>query len=234
MLGLASKGLLWSVAPNGVGLRGGIMFERFTDRARRVLVLAQEEARDLDHAYIGTEHILLGLIREGEGVAAKALDACGVNYDVVREKINALTELATNPSSDSPPFTSRAKKVLEMALREAMQLGHSYIGTEHILLGLVRQGDGVATQILSDLGVELSQIRTQVVELMSGLSGRGAGEPSTQVQFDGAIFRGVVRAVGQQLRPDLDAAALDEFSTKIADDLFTRLRQYWAEQGTSL
>jgi ATP-dependent Clp protease ATP-binding subunit ClpC len=211
-----------------------MMFERFTDRARRVLILAQDEARDLNHAFIGTEHILLGLIREGDGVAAKAMDALGVQGDVVRAKINALTELAINPSSDSPPFTPRAKKVLETSLREALQLGHSYIGTEHMLLGLVRQGDGVAVRVLNDLGVEMSDIRAQVFKLMPTLSGREVGEPPTQRQFDGSIFRGVVRAVGQQIRGDLDAVGLDELSAKIADDLFIQLRQRWAEPDTSL
>jgi ATP-dependent Clp protease ATP-binding subunit ClpC len=208
------------------------MFERFTDRARRVLVYAQEEARDLGHAFIGTEHLLLGLIREGEGVAAKALDALAVTYDVVREKVEELTELATNPSSESPPFTPRAKKVMEMSLREALQLGHNYIGTEHLLLGLARQGDGVADRILNDLGVEMSDIRTQVVQLTSSLSSREVREPPVHAQFDSAMFRGVVRAVGQQLRPDLDATALDDLAAKIADDLFNQLRQRWAEPGT--
>jgi len=209
------------------------MFQRFTDRARRVLVYAQEEVRDLDHAFIGTEHVLLGLIREGDGVAAKALDALGVSYDVVREKVTELTELATNSSSGSPPFTPRAKKVMEMSLREAMQLGHSYIGTEHLLLGIVRQGDGAAVRILSDLGVEMSDIQTQVIQLMPSLSNREVGEPSVHVQYDGAIFRGVVRAVGEQLRPDLVAADLDSLAAIIADDLFNQLRQSWAEAGNS-
>ena len=120
------------------------MFERFTDRARRVLVLAQEEARDLNHAFIGTEHILLGLIKEGEGVAAKALDALDISYETVREKVEEAIGANANPSPGSPPFTPRAKKVLELSLREALQLGHSYIGTEHMLLGLVREGEGVA------------------------------------------------------------------------------------------
>ena len=207
------------------------MFERFTDRARRVLAYAQEEARDLDHAFIGTEHILLGLIREGDGVAAKALDALGVSYDVVRAKVTAMTELATNTSSNSPAFTSRAKKVLEMSLREALELHHSYIGTEHILLGLVRQSDGSAVRILDDLDVEIYDIRTQVVQLMSGLSDRDVGEPLVQVQFDDVIFRGVVRAVGQQLRPDLDATALDYRAARIAEDLFVQLRHRWADPG---
>jgi ATP-dependent Clp protease ATP-binding subunit ClpC len=209
------------------------MFERFTDRARRVLVYAQEEARDLDQAFIGTEHILLGLIREGDGVAAKALDALGTTYDVVREKVTELTELATNTSSGSPAFSRRAKKVMEMSLREAMRLGHSYIGTEHLLLGIVRQGDGAAVRILNELGVEMSDIQTQVVQLMSSPSNREVGEHSVHVIYDGAIFRGVVRAVGEQLRPDLDAADLDGLADTIADDLFNQLRQSWAEAGNS-
>ena len=155
------------------------MFERFTDRARRVLVLAQEEARDLNHAFIGTEHILLGLIREGEGVAAKALDALGVTFDVVREKVEEAIGANTNPSPGSPPFTPRAKKVLELSLLEALQLGHSYIGTEHMLLGLVREGDGVAAQVLNDLGADMARVRTQVIQMMSGQAGKESGTPGT-------------------------------------------------------
>ena len=140
-------------------------------------MLAQEEARDLNHAFIGTEHILLGLIREGEGVAAKALDALGVTYDVVREKVEEAIGANTNPSPGSPPFTPRAKKVLELSLREALQLGHSYIGTEHMLLGLVREGDGVAAQVLSELGADMARVRTQVIQMMSGQTGKDAGTP---------------------------------------------------------
>jgi ATP-dependent Clp protease ATP-binding subunit ClpC len=120
------------------------VFERFTDRARRVLVLAQEEARLLNHSFIGTEHILLGLIHEGEGVAAKALESLGISLEAVREKVEETIGMAGTAPSGSPPFTPRAKKVLELSLREALQLGHSYIGTEHMLLGLVREGEGVA------------------------------------------------------------------------------------------
>ena len=152
------------------------MFERFTDRARRVLVLAQEEARDLNHAFIGTEHILLGLIREGEGVAAKALDALGVTFDVVREKVEEAIGANTNPSPGSPPFTPRAKKVLELSLREALQLGHSYIGTEHMLLGLVREGEGVAAQVLVSLGADLARVRQQVIQLLSGYQSPSGGK----------------------------------------------------------
>src|SRR6202051_2452379 len=158
--------------------KGRPLFERFTDRARRVLVLAQEEARDLNHAFIGTEHILLGLIREGEGVAAKALDALGVTFDVVREKVEEAIGPNSNPSPGSPPFTPRAKKVLELSLREALQLGHSYIGTEHMLLGLVREGDGVAAQVLNDLGADMARVRTQVIQMMSGQAGKEAGASS--------------------------------------------------------
>jgi len=151
------------------------MFERFTDRARRVLVLAQEEARDLNHSFIGTEHILLGLIREGEGVAAKALDSLGVTFEAVREKVEEAIGSNGNPTPGSPPFTPRAKKVLELSLREALQLGHSYIGTEHMLLGLVREGDGVAAQVLIQLGADLARVRQQVIQMMSGQPGKDQG-----------------------------------------------------------
>src|SRR5438309_2819729 len=144
------------------------MFERFTDRARRVLVLAQEEARLLNHNFIGTEHILLGLIHEGEGVAAKALEQLGISLEAVREKVEETIGPAGSSSTGSPPFTPRAKKVLELSLREALQLGHNYIGTEHMLLGLVREGEGVAAQVLQNLGADLSRVRQQVIQLLSG------------------------------------------------------------------
>ena len=150
------------------------MFERFTDRARRVLVLAQEEARLLNHSFIGTEHILLGLIHEGEGVAAKALDSMGISLEAVREKVEETIGMTGAPPSGSPPFTPRAKKVLELSLREALQLGHSYIGTEHMLLGLVREGEGVAAQVLVSLGADLGRVRQQVIQMMSGYQGKEA------------------------------------------------------------
>ena len=209
------------------------MFQRFTDRSRRVLVYAQEEARDLRHASIGTEHLLMGLILEDDGVAAQALGALGVTVDVVREKVVELAGPIHNPSPGSPPFTDRAKKVLEFSLREALQLGHSYIGTEHLLLGLVREGDGVAVQVLSDLGIEMSQLRALVFQMMSGQSGRNSSEPQKQLQFDNASLRGLVRAVGQQLRPDLGATDLDDRVVKIADELFNQLRQAWTEPDAS-
>ena len=152
------------------------MFERFTDRARRVVVLAQEEARALNHNYIGTEHILLGLIQEGEGVAAKALESMGISLDAVRTEVKEIIGSGGNTPSGYIPFTPRAKKVLELALREALQLGHKYIGTEHILLGLIREGEGVAAQVLVKLGADLSRVRQQVIQLLSGYEGGGEHE----------------------------------------------------------
>ncbi len=152
------------------------MFERFTDRARRVVVLAQEEARLLNHNYIGTEHILLGLIHEGEGVAAKALESLGISLEAVRSQVEEIIGQGGSSPSGHIPFTPRAKKVLELSLREALQLGHNYIGTEHILLGLIREGEGVAAQVLVKLGADLSRVRQQVIQLLSGYSGSGAQE----------------------------------------------------------
>ncbi|WP_307457824.1 ATP-dependent Clp protease ATP-binding subunit [Pseudarthrobacter oxydans] len=154
------------------------MFERFTDRARRVVVLAQEEARMLNHNYIGTEHILLGLIHEGEGVAAKALESLSISLDGVREQVQEIIGQGQQAPSGHIPFTPRAKKVLELSLREALQLGHNYIGTEHILLGLIREGEGVAAQVLVKLGADLNRVRQQVIQLLSGYQGKettGAG-----------------------------------------------------------
>jgi ATP-dependent Clp protease ATP-binding subunit ClpC len=154
------------------------LFERFTDRARRVLVLAQEEARLLNHNFIGTEHILLGLIHEGEGVAAKALESLGISLEAVREKVEETIGPAGSSTTGSPPFTPRAKKVLELSLREALQLGHNYIGTEHMLLGLVREGEGVAAQVLVSLGADLSRVRQQVIQLLSGYQAGKEGAPA--------------------------------------------------------
>src|ERR1700761_6232731 len=148
------------------------MFERFTDRARRVVVLAQEEARMLNHNYIGTEHILLGLIHEGEGVAAKALESLGISLDAVREQVQDIIGQGQQQPTGHIPFTPRAKKVLELSLREALQLGHNYIGTEHILLGLIREGEGVAAQVLVKLGADLNRVRQQVIQLLSGYQGK--------------------------------------------------------------
>jgi ATP-dependent Clp protease ATP-binding subunit ClpC len=142
------------------------MFERFTDRARRVVVLAQDEARRLNHGYIGTEHILLGLVREGEGVAAQALEALGIGLDAVRHQVEEIVGRGKDTPGGHIPFTPRAKKVLELSLREALQLGHDYIGTEHILLGLIREGEGVAARVLVALGADLNLVRQQVVQLL--------------------------------------------------------------------
>jgi ATP-dependent Clp protease ATP-binding subunit ClpC len=143
------------------------MFERFTDRARRIVVLAQEEARRLDHNYIGTEHILLGLIREGDGIAARALESFEISLDAARQQVEELIGRGQQAPSGHIPFTPRAKKVLELSLRESLQLGYSYIGTEHILLGLIREGDGVAAQVLVRRGADLNRVRQEVIELLA-------------------------------------------------------------------
>src|SRR6187551_2531998 len=169
------------------------MFERFTDRARRVVVLAQEEARMLSHNYIGTEHILLGLIHEGDGIAAKALESLSISLEAVRAQVEEIIGQGQQAPSGHIPFTPRAKKVLELSLREALQLGHNYIGTEHILLGLIREGEGVAAQVLVKLGADLNRVRQQVLQLLSGYSGgkeptessgRGEGTPSSSLVLD--------------------------------------------------
>src|SRR6266700_128231 len=141
------------------------MFERFSDRARRVVVLAQEEARMLNHNYIGTEHILLGLIHEGEGVAAKALESLGISLDAVRQQVEVIIGQGQQAPSGHIPFTPRAKKVLELADREARALGHNYIDTEHILLGLIREGDGVAAQVLVKLGPDLDDLAQEIAQV---------------------------------------------------------------------
>ena len=155
------------------------MFERFTDRARRVVVLAQEEARTLNHNYIGTEHILLGLLREGDGVAARVLQRIGVSSEAVRDKVTSIIGLGAEAAPTGHiPFTPRSKKVLELSLREALQLGHNYIGTEHILLGLVREGQGVAAQVLVNLGLDMSSVRQAVIDELAGM-GANIRMPST-------------------------------------------------------
>jgi hypothetical protein len=146
------------------------MFERFTDRARRVVVLAQEEARHLDHNYIGTEHILLGLIHEGEGVAARALTALGISLEAVRSEVVEIVGHGDEAPTGHIPFTPRAKKVLELSLREALALSHNYIGTEHILLGLIREGEGVAAQVLVKEGGSLDRVRQQVIQILADAS----------------------------------------------------------------
>ncbi|MDY5786389.1 ATP-dependent Clp protease ATP-binding subunit, partial [Corynebacterium sp.] len=164
------------------------MFERFTDRARRVIVLAQEEARALNHNYMGTEHILLGLIKEGEGVAAKALESMGINLEDVRREVEEIIGHGSQPVTGHIPFTPRAKKVLELSLREGLQMGHKYIGTEFLLLGLIREGEGVAAQVLIKLGADLPRVRQQVIQLLSGYEGGDGQNPEAPQQggFAGA------------------------------------------------
>ena len=196
------------------------MFERFTDRARRVVVLAQEEARLLNHSYIGTEHILLGLIHEGEGVAAKALESLGISLEAVRSQVEEMIGQG-GTSSGHIPFTPRAKKVLELSLREALQLGHNYIGTEHILLGLIREGEGVAAQVLIKLGADLSRVRQQVIQLLSGYQGSGGrrgrcrvgGRSGRLVQGGDRRREGRQQPDSRPVRSQLHAASLASTSS---------------------
>ncbi len=165
------------------------MFERFTDRARRVVVLAQEEARLLDHDYIGTEHLLLGLIHESEGVAAKVLESLGISLEEVRTEVQAAVGRGVAAPEGHIAFTPRAKKVLELSLREALQLGHNYIGTEHILLGLIREGRGVAAQVLTRLGADMPLARERTIQLLTGDSARGRSRESLAgVPYEAALL----------------------------------------------
>jgi ATP-dependent Clp protease ATP-binding subunit ClpC len=153
------------------------VFERFSERAKSVLMLAQDESLLLNHSVIGTEHLLLGLLREGEGVAANALTGLGVSAEAVREQVELVLPVPGRPPENgSRPFTPRAKKVLELSLREALQLGHNYIGTEHLLLGLVREGEGAAIQVLESLGFERARLRQEIMQLLSGHRSEGAPE----------------------------------------------------------
>ena len=182
------------------------MFERFTDRARRVVVLAQEEARDLGHTYIGTEHILLGLLREPEGVAAQALEALGIGLDGVRREVREIIgpgEGITLPSHI--PFTPRAKKVLELSLREALQLGHNYIGTEHILLGLIREGEGVAAQVLVKLGADLNRVRQQVIMTLHASEAEAEQYLPGDLPGEGSIVAGESSSVRRTARASAHA-----------------------------
>ncbi len=183
------------------------MFERFTDRARRVVVLAQEEARMLNHNYIGTEHILLGLIHEGEGVAAKALESLGISLEAVRQQVEEIIGQGQQALSGHIPFTPRAKKVLELSLREALQLGHNYISTEHILLGLIREGEGVAAQVLVRLGADLNRVRQQVIQLLSKYA--DSPEPPTAGSASYSVSSRVLRERPSGLEAELVAVLAD-------------------------
>jgi len=171
------------------------MFERFTDRARQVVVLAQEEARNLHHNYIGTEHILLGLLHEGRGIAAQALTTLGIDQEAVRQRVIEIVGRGDQNPAGHIPFTPRAKKVLQLALREALQFGHNYIGTEHILLGLLREGDGVAAQALTVMGAELDRVRREVTDLLGQQPGRADLPPGTSVP--GKAGRGTRKALAR-------------------------------------
>jgi hypothetical protein len=216
------------------------MFERFTDRGRRVVVLAQEEARMLNHNYIGTEHLLLGLIRESGGVAARALESLGLSLEAVRQQVEEIIGQGQQPPGGHIPFTPRAKKVLELAHREAHALGHDYIGTEHLLLGLIREGDGVAAQVLVKLGADLNRARQQVIQLVTGGAGAGAASEASQPgqragarPFDEALAR-------------IDALTLDELDRRLAaierwvgmrpdlDDLDQEIAQVRREKETAI
>ncbi len=198
------------------------MFERFTDRARRVVVLAQEEARLLNHSYIGTEHILLGLIHEGEGVAAKALESLNISLEAVRSQVEEIIGQGGSSPSGHIPFTPRAKKVLELSLREALQLGHNYIGTEHILLGLIREGEGVAAQVLVKLGADLSRVRQQVIQLLSGYQG-----PAQAGRTSGGEQGAAGANVGGSTKED---PAGDKGSSQVLDQFGRNLTQMARER----
>lgn len=203
------------------------VFERFTDRARRVVVLAQEEARLLNHNYIGTEHILLGLIHEGEGVAAKALESLGISLEAVRSQVEEIIGQGGSSPSGHIPFTPRAKKVLELSLREALQLGHNYIGTEHILLGLIREGEGVAAQVLVKLGADLSRVRQQVIQLLSGYSGSGQGEGSEpgKETVGGSAERGDGPQGGSAILDQFGRNLTQNAKDKALDPVIGRMRE---------
>ena len=182
------------------------MFERFTDRSRRVIVLAQEEAKMLNHNYIGTEHLLLGLIHEGGGVAAKALESLDISLEGVRAQVEDIIGKGQQKPSGHIPFTPRAKKVLELSLREALQLGHNYIGTEHLLLGLIREGEGVAAQVLVKMGADLNTVRQQVIQLLAGYQGK---EPVAAGAEQGAPSGAQGSAVLDQFGENLSQLARD-------------------------
>ena len=195
------------------------MFERFTDRARRVIVLAQEEARSFNHNYIGTEHILLGLIQEGECVAAKALESMGISLEAVRQEVEEIIGRGSQPHVGHIPFTPRAKKVLELSLREGLQMGHKYIGTEFLLLGLIREGEGVAAQVLVKLGADLPRVRQQVIQLLSGYEGGEGGTPEAPQQSSGSDAVGAGASPGGRVQSSVgersNSLVLDQFGRNL-------------------
>jgi ATP-dependent Clp protease ATP-binding subunit ClpA len=219
------------------------MFERFTGPARRVVVLAQEEARMFDHNYIGTEHILLGLIREHDGIAAKALESLGISLDAVRHQVSEIIGQGKQAPSGHVPFTPRAKKVLELSLREAQQLGHHYIATEHILLGLIREGDGVAAQVLVKLGADLNEVRQRVIKLLHGypveetMSARSAvseldTRQAVQTRLEAVEVR--LAALEQRVGTGPDSTDLDEQIAQVCREKESATDAQDYEQAASL
>jgi ATP-dependent Clp protease ATP-binding subunit ClpC len=209
------------------------VFERFTDTARRVIVLAQEEARMLRHDYIGTEHILLGLIREEGCVASRSLVAAGLSLSLIREEVIRVVGQGTKAPTEHIPFTPRAKKVLELSLREALQLGHNYIGTEHILLGLIREGEGVAAQVIQKLGADLNQVRRIVTELLADHAGPAPEEAAEGDAEDTPGAPAEVRAPTTPVAPLEEPPTCPSCFASLAET--ARLRRIRAEdrQGVS-
>ena len=206
------------------------MFERFTDRARRVVVLAQEEARMLSHSHVGTEHILVALIREGGGVAARALESLGITEEAARQQVEGITGRGQADSQRKHlPLTPRARKILQLSLREAIALGHGYIGTEHILLGLVREGEGVAMRALNGLGADPNRVRQQVIQLVSARrvheepgTGRATGRGKRKLlselrgRLDSLDWR--LAVLEQRVGTSPDLAQLDQEITHVRHD----------------
>jgi ATP-dependent Clp protease ATP-binding subunit ClpA len=216
------------------------MLERFTDQARRAVVLAEEEARTLDHNWIGTEHLLLGLIREGDSVAARALESLGISLQPVRQQVEEMIGRGQQVPSEQIPFTPRSKKVLELSLRESLQLGQDHVGTEHILLGLIREGDGVAAQVLVRLGADLNRVRQQVIELVSDLRPQSGRRPPRevvpviwmQVRLD--VVEGRLAAVEQRVGIGPDTSDLDEQVNRIRGERHAAATTQEYEQAASL
>ena len=216
------------------------MLERFTDQARRAVVLAEEEARMLDHNWIGTEHLLLGVLREGDGVAARTLESLGISLQVVRQQVEEIMGPVQQVPAEHIPFTPRSKKVLERSLRESLQLGHDRVGTGHILLGLIREGDGVAAQVLVSLGADLNQVRQQVIELVSDLRPQSGRRPPREVtsviwmQTRLDVFGGRLAAVEEQVGIGPDTSDLDEQIARVRREKESAVDARDYEQAASL